>query len=190
VTHLIVRRFWRDLIGERVFINPPWELAEQIGRHFENCRRTTPTSTMNVLVLPKWAKFNELTRHWKLYQEFPARTQLLTRQSPDDRTRQEVVALTPWHVQQWLVDDDCTFYDKGPTATLDDPTSRRHGRVHRYDETISPKAAAPLTDPTEARPLIRIELTVKTPNGGQLISRLVDCAPTLDFHVRILRKTL
>jgi hypothetical protein len=47
--------------GERVFLNPPWELAEHIGRNFESCRRTTPISTMVVFVLPKWAKFNELT---------------------------------------------------------------------------------------------------------------------------------
>jgi hypothetical protein len=43
----------RDLSGERVFINPPWELAEQSGQHFESCRRTAPTSTMVVFVLPK-----------------------------------------------------------------------------------------------------------------------------------------
>jgi hypothetical protein len=36
-------------------------------------------------------------------------------------------------------------------------------------------------DLTEARPLIRSELTVKTFHGGQLIYRLVDCAATLDF---------
>jgi hypothetical protein len=45
----------RDLSGERVFINPPWELAEHVGRHFESCRRTTPTSTMVVFALPKAA---------------------------------------------------------------------------------------------------------------------------------------
>jgi hypothetical protein len=52
----------RDLLGERVFINPPWESAEQIGQHFESCRRTAPTSTMAVFVLPKWAKFTQLTK--------------------------------------------------------------------------------------------------------------------------------
>jgi hypothetical protein len=40
-----------------VFINPPRELAERIAQHFEDCRRTSPTSTMAVFVLPKWAKF-------------------------------------------------------------------------------------------------------------------------------------
>jgi hypothetical protein len=34
---------------------------------------------------------------------------------------------------------------------------------------------------TEARPLIRTELIVKTPDGGHLIFGLVDCAATLDF---------
>jgi hypothetical protein len=38
-----------------------------------------------------------------------------------------------------------------------------------------------LTDLTEARPLIRTELTVKTPDGGHQISGLVDCPATLDF---------
>jgi hypothetical protein len=46
---------------------------------------------------------------------------------------------------------------------------------------FSRKAATLLTDLTEARPLVRTELTVKTPYGGKLFSRLVDCAATLDF---------
>jgi hypothetical protein len=67
----------RDLSKERVFINPPWELAGQIGQQFESCRRAAPTSTMAVVfVLPKWVKFNKLTKHWKLYHEFPARAHL------------------------------------------------------------------------------------------------------------------
>jgi hypothetical protein len=89
----------RDLSGERVFINnPPSELAEQIAQHFEDCRRTSPTSTMAVFVLPKWAKFAQLTKHWKLYQEFEARTQLFTRQSLENPAQQEVVALAPWPI--------------------------------------------------------------------------------------------
>jgi hypothetical protein len=35
----------RDLSRERMFINPPWEMAEQIGQHFDSCRPTAPTST-------------------------------------------------------------------------------------------------------------------------------------------------
>jgi hypothetical protein len=31
----------RDLVGERVVINTPWELADEIGQKFEHCRRTT-----------------------------------------------------------------------------------------------------------------------------------------------------
>jgi hypothetical protein len=38
-----------------------------------------------------------------------------------------------------------------------------------------------LTNLTEARPLIRTELTVKTPDGRHQISGLVDCAATVDF---------
>jgi hypothetical protein len=66
---------------------------------------------MAVFVLPKWAKFAQLTKHWKLYQEFPARTQLFTRQSLENPTQQKVVAPAPWHVQLWLVDADYAFYD-------------------------------------------------------------------------------
>jgi hypothetical protein len=53
----------RDLSGERVLINSPWGLAQQIAQHFEDCRRTSPTSTMAVFVLPKWAKFAQQTEH-------------------------------------------------------------------------------------------------------------------------------
>jgi hypothetical protein len=101
----------RDLSGERVFINPPRELHEHIGQHFESCRRRAPTSTMAVFVMPKWAKFNQLTKHWKLYQEFLARKELFTRQSMENSAQHEVVAPAPWHVQLWLVDADCDFYD-------------------------------------------------------------------------------
>jgi hypothetical protein len=99
----------RDLSGKRVFINPPWEAAQEIGHHFESCRRRASTSAMVVFVLHKWVKFNELTQHWKPYQEFLAKTQLFTRQSLENTSQQEVVALAPWHVQLWSVDDaDCT----------------------------------------------------------------------------------
>jgi hypothetical protein len=38
-----------------------------------------------------------------------------------------------------------------------------------------------LKDLTEDRPLIRTELLVKTLDGGQLVTSLVDCAATFDF---------
>jgi hypothetical protein len=78
---------------------------------------------MVVFALPMWAKLNELTRYWKLYQEFPARTQLFARQSLENPAHQEVAAPTPWHVQLWLVNAYCTFYDQAPTTILDQPTS-------------------------------------------------------------------
>jgi hypothetical protein len=148
-----------------VFINPPKELAEQINRHVESCRRTAATPTMAVFVLPK---FNELTRHYKLYQEFPARTQLFIRQSLDDPTQQEVVALTPWHVQLWLAHVDCASYDPTLPIVSDELTWVRVP-LDDMEESIatmnqfSPKAAAIWT---EARPLIRIDRTVENPDGG------------------------
>jgi hypothetical protein len=175
------------LSGERVFINPPWELAERIAQHFEDCRRTSPTSTMAVFVLPKWAKFAPLTKHWKLYQEFPARIQLFTRQALENPAQHEVVAPTHWHVQLWLIDADCTFYSPTSTKELDQPKSVHVPHVEAEESIatlrqFSPPATALLTDLTQARPLIRTELIVKTPDGGHKISGLlVDCAATLDF---------
>jgi hypothetical protein len=147
---------------------------------------STPTYTTAVFVLPKWAKFNELTRHWKLYQEFRAKTQLFTRQSLDDSTRHEVVPPAPWHVKLCLVDSDCAFFDQAMSTTHDELTSV-HALHDDTEESIAtlqqfpPKAAALLTDLTKARPLIHTELSVTNPHGGHLISGLVDCAATLEF---------
>jgi hypothetical protein len=141
---------------------------------------------MAVFVLPKWAKFPQLTNHWKLYHEFPARTQLFTRQSLDHPAQQKVVAPAPWPVYLWLVDADCAFYDS-PTSTESDLSTSvpvPHDDTGEFIATIqqfSTLATSLLTDLTEARPLIRIELTVKTPDGGHQITGLVDCAATLDF---------
>jgi hypothetical protein len=49
------------------------------------------------------------------------------------------------------------------------------------DDIFSPDATAMFTDLTEARPLILIALTVRTPNGGYHFFGLVDCPATLDF---------
>jgi hypothetical protein len=86
--------------------------------------------------------------------------------SLDDPTRRELVARASWHVQLWLVDADYTLHDQAPTTTPDEHTSIR---VPPYDteeciatmEQFPPKAAAMLTDLTEARPLILNELTMK-----------------------------
>jgi hypothetical protein len=141
---------------------------------------------MAVFVLPKWAKFVNLTKHWKVYQEFPPRTQLFTRQSLENPPQREVVAPAPWHVQLWLADAYCAFYDLTSPTESDQPTSVHvpPGDVEQSLATLrqfSPHATALLTDLTEARPLIRTELTVKTPDGEHQISRLVDNAATLDF---------
>jgi hypothetical protein len=141
---------------------------------------------MAVFVLPKWANFAQLTKHWKLYQEFPARTPLFTRMSLENPAQQEVVAPTPWHVHLWLVDADCAFYDSTSSTEFDQPTSVPVplGDAEQSIATLRqfpPPAKALRTDLTEARPLIRTEVTVKSHDGGHHISGLVDCATTLDF---------
>jgi hypothetical protein len=82
----------------------------------------------------------------------------------------------------WLVDADCAFYNSAATTLPDEPTSI-HVPPDVWEESIATlRQFFPLiTDLTEARPLIRTELAVKTRNGGQLISGLVDCVATLDF---------
>jgi hypothetical protein len=153
---------------------------------------------MAVFVLPKWSMFNEIARPWKSYQEFLAKTQQFARQSVDDPTKQEVLALAPWRVQ-WLVDDDCESYDSALTTTPivhyqppsvyvppNVPTNSVATLRH-----FSPDAFAMLTDLTEARPLVRTELNVKTRDGEQLIPRLVECVVTLDsVSEDLIRMTL
>jgi hypothetical protein len=124
---------------------------------------------MAVFVLPKWAKFNYLTKHWKLYQEFPARTHLSTRQSLENPAQQEVVAPAPWDVHVWLVDADCALYN--PASPTDhDQLILVHVPPVDSEESVatlqqfSPPATTLLTDLTEARPLIRTELTVNSPH--------------------------
>jgi hypothetical protein len=122
---------------------------------------------MVVFVLPKWAKFAQVTKHWKLYQEFPARTQLFTRESPENPAQQEVVAPAPWLVQLWLVDADCAFYDSTSPTLFDQHTSVLvpPGDAEQSIATLRQfhsLATALLIDLTEARPLIRTELTATT----------------------------
>jgi hypothetical protein len=97
-----------------------------------------------------------------------------------------VVAPAPWHVQLWFVDADCAVYNSTSPTAYDQPTSVPvpSGDAEQSIATLrqfSTRAIALLTDLTEARPLIRTELIVKTLDGGHLISGLVDCAATLDF---------
>jgi hypothetical protein len=141
---------------------------------------------MAVFGLLKWAKFNTITRHGNLCQNFLARTQLFTRQSITSPAQQEVVTPSQSHGKLWLVYADCEFYDSTPTTVPCLPSS-----VHvPPDESTAPiatqrqfslDAPAVLNDITGARPLIPTERNVKTGDGGQPISGLVDCVATLDF---------
>jgi hypothetical protein len=97
-----------------------------------------------------------------------------------------VVAHAPWHVQLWLVDVDRTSYDQTPTTVPDQPTSVHVPPIDTEEsiatlQQFSSTTTALLTDFTETRPLILTELIVKIPNGGQVISGLLDCVVTLDF---------
>jgi hypothetical protein len=82
-----------DLSGERVLFNPPWELAEEMACHFKSCCRIAQTQTMALFVLPKWAKFNDIPRHLKMYQEFRSRTRLFARQSVNDPTHERLLCM-------------------------------------------------------------------------------------------------
>jgi hypothetical protein len=106
--------------------------------------------------------------------------------APDDPTPQEMVAPTPWFVKLSLIDIDCALYDPVPTTDPDEPASL-HVPPDALEESIatvrhfSPEAITLLTDLTETHPLIRTTLNVKTHDGKQKNSELVDCAATLGF---------
>jgi predicted lipase len=72
------------------------------------------------------------------------------------------------------------------TTIHDQPTSVQVPHVDTEEsiatlQQFSSTTTIFLTNLTEARPLIRTELTVKTLDGEHLISGLLDCAATLDF---------
>jgi hypothetical protein len=99
-----------------------------------------------------------------------------------------VVTPAPWHVHLWLVDADYAFYDPTSPTVPEQPTSAHVPHVDPEMsiatlQQFSPPTTTLMIDLTEARPLIRAEMSVKTHDGGHQISGLVDCAATLDFVV-------
>jgi hypothetical protein len=120
VTYLTLRRVTRFLKGiyqeNGCSLIHPWSWLNRL----DNILRVVIEPIQH---LPKWAKFTELTQHLKLYQEFLARTQFFTPQSLENPAQHEVVAPAPWHVQLWLVDADCVFYDQTLPTVPDQPTS-------------------------------------------------------------------
>jgi hypothetical protein len=95
------------------------------------------------------------------------------------------VAPSPWHVQIWLVDDGCTFYDQAPTTIPNTPTPVRVPLVDT-EESIAAEQLFSSNGPHGARPLIRSQLIVKTHDGGQLfqdwstaLRLLTSCLKTL-----------
>jgi hypothetical protein len=179
----------RDLAREQVFINPPWELADEIGQGFEHYRRITVKSTLAIFVLPKKANFSKLTEKWKMYQEFPPRMKLFTLRSTTIAIVQEMVAPSPWHVQLWLLDSEC------PLPTTPHATSTKELRVLSNDDSdiIAKKRLAQsrslvvLSDHTEIRrPRLQIiTFSVSTSVGQRHQTSnntpLVHCAATLNF---------
>jgi hypothetical protein len=91
---------------------------------------------MVVFVLPKWAMFNEITRHSKLYQELPAMTQLLTRYSLDNPTQEEMAAPAPWRVQLSLGIDIIVVISQAHFDAISDTFRirglRNHHEIRQY----------------------------------------------------------
>lgn len=182
----------QDLSGERVYFNPPWDMAEQIAAHFENCRKLDRKNTMGVFILPAWEKFDTMTRNWKLYQEFPARTPLFTRLSKENAVIHETVRPAHWPVRIWLIDSDCDFPDEPePVAESDEETDH----VLADDEIESPiigpeqwnkmrndrdysQIIAALTNWDDPKPLLKVNVIVQ---NNIEIEALVDNAASLDF---------
>jgi hypothetical protein len=81
---------------------------------------------------------------------------------------------------------DCDFYDIASTTAhvklplLQVPPDEPKASIAKLRKN-SPDASALLSNCTDSCPLIRTELNVKSPNGGQLIFGLVDRVATFEF---------
>jgi hypothetical protein len=122
---------------------------------------------LTMFVLYKWAplltelsaKFNELTRHSNIYQEFPARTHMLTRRLLDDPTKQKVVASVPWPFQLWLVDVDCAFYDIAPTTV---PPWYMYHHTKARDQAIDTSSIVSSSSPDGAIDVTCYDINIDT----------------------------
>ena len=186
----------RNLSGERVYVNPPWDSAELIANHFENCRKLDRANTLGVFVLPAWSKFDTMTSKWKLYQEFPARTPLFTRLSKENAVIHETVRPAPWPVRIWLIDSDCDFPDEPNVVHVksdseaddnisddndvaDDPDvfGPQQWKLQRENAEQSEFIAA-LTNWDDPKPLLKANIIL---NDDIKIDALIDNAASLDF---------
>ena len=73
-----------DVSGHTIFMNPPWSKAKRFVDHVRQCHASDPKNTKALIVLPKWASFNDITKDLILYEEKPVRQQLFTRSPETD----------------------------------------------------------------------------------------------------------
>jgi hypothetical protein len=103
-----------DIAGESVWLNPPLQQACNFISHYLRCKRTSPTTTSAVIILPKMLRppWRHLTAHMKKVMEYPAGAPLFTKPGPSP-SYPRVPINSPWPVT--------VYYD--PPASTPPPTS-------------------------------------------------------------------
>eukprot|EP00877_Chromochloris_zofingiensis_P011718 jgi/Chrzof1/67/Cz01g02120.t1 len=92
-----------DLTGEITWLNPPFDMAAQIIKHYQMCKDKSPHNTGAVTLLPAWfatnAKHAYLLKGLTLLEEFPAKTCLFTGTPQDNSKERYDLGPTRWAVK-------------------------------------------------------------------------------------------
>ena len=147
-------------------MNPPWSKAKLFMDHVRQCHASDPKNTKALLVLPKWAAYNDITRDLTMYEEKPARQQLFTRSPENDGTASEPVTPAPWPLCYWLLDH------RVPPVLQEDQAMKAAEQF--FPPTTSCSA---ILDPDQPEPLMKLPIVV---NNIEM-DALLDTAATMSF---------
>jgi len=94
-----------DCAGQTVWMNPPFDRADEFLQWFSHCQARSPHSTSAVILLPKWFKTNRvgLLAGKQLLREYPKGYCLFESVplSPADKGGRPPRSGLPWPVQAW-----------------------------------------------------------------------------------------
>ena len=173
-----------DVSGQTIFMNPPWSKAKLFMDHVRQCHASDPKNTKALLVLPKWAAFNDITKDLTLYEEKPARQQLFTRSPESDGTAREPVTPAPWPLCYWLLDHRVPPVSqisetKGKCDAPGSSSGIQEDQAMKAAEQFFPPTAScsAILDPDQPEPLMKLPIVV---NNTEM-DALLDTAATMSF---------
>ena len=173
-----------DVSGQTIFMNPPWSKAKLFMDHVRQCHASDPKNTKALLVLPKWAAFNDITKDLTLYEEKPARQQLFTRSPESDGTAREPVTPAPWPLCYWLLDHRVPPVSqisekKGKCDSPGSTNGIQEDQAMKAAEQFFPPTAScsAILDPDQPEPLMKLPIVV---NNTEM-DALLDTAATMSF---------